>query len=776
MNCQSRLKGVIAILLSLCGSNVQATDTSNVLIVDLYLNQQHMGDTFILQGADGDFFVEEAVLRRWQINKPWPEPQLFRGENYYGIRQFAGAQAEFRLRTMELHVFLPPALMPIRTVDLRKQGLGARAEEFGAYMDYDLNWLSRESTKEKTSYALFRPVLFGSFGNISTNLNYRNYSGGNVFGDENSLSGLNVLELTYTRDDPSRMHSLRIGDIFTNPGSQGRSLRIGGIQLATNFETQPNFITYPLPSFYGETAVPSALDIYVNGRLKRREQVLPGRYVLEEIPVINGAGQMQIVARDALGRQQVFTQDFYLSSELLRQGLSEYSFNLGALREKYALENFQYGDVAGSATWRYGLRDNLTVEGHGEFTDGVAMTGGAAQYALKNGGTFNTGLELSAGDSGAGARWQLGIRQFSSLLNFALEASGTTRNFAVVGNYAALPRVQLLASGGKNFYENGSLGVSLVYQSFHQEPARTIISANHSKTFRNFLSLSTFISFVDAERSDFTAGIRFSMPFGENHSANGGISTGRSISRLDAEVRRNLAVGTGYGYHLGVSVSDNNYIDAGVTAQNEIGTYRLDAQNGDDIGSIWQLGTTGSIAYLSGMTNFAREIRDAFAVVNVGGFEGVRVYAENQEIGRTNEKGQLFVPGLRPYLKNQLRIEIDDLPLNAKVGMIRTETAPYYRSGVVVDFDVGVTNNVLLRAVLPDGTPLPEGAVASVVQTDEDFPVGQDGRLYLQGIDRSSQIAIRWNGTSCDIDVPFPDGDAIIAKLGDIVCVPREVR
>ena len=45
--------------------------------------------------------------------------------------------------------------------------------------------------------------------------------------------------------------------------------------------------------------------------------------------------------------------------------------------------------------------------------------------------------------------------------------------------------------------------------------------------------------------------------------------------------------------------------------------------------------------------------------------------------------------------------------------------------------------------------------------------------LFLQGIDRSSEIVIRWNGTTCDIDVPYPTGTAIITKMGDIACVPR---
>lgn len=776
MSCQSRHKGIAALFFLFCSFSVQAIDTSNVLIVDLYLNHQPMGDAFVLQVGEDEFFVEEAVLREWQINKPWPEPEVFRGENYYSISQFVGAKASFVLRSMELHVSMPPSLMPVRSVDMNRDGIRARADDLGFYMDYDLSWNSQESTSAKTAYGLFRPVIFGAFGNVSANLTYRDYSGGNVFADEFSQSGLNVLELTYTRDDPDNMRSLRVGDIFTYPGSHGHALRMGGIQFGTNFATQPTFVTYPLPSFYGETAVPSALDIYVNGQLRQTRDVEPGRYVLEEVPVVTGAGNLQVVARDMLGRQQVFTQDFYLSTELLKEGLSDYSFNLGALRESYAMKNFDYGDIAGSATWRYGLRENLTVEGHTEFTDGVVMIGGAAQYGVESGGIIKSGLGLSTGKSGSGVNWQLGFQQQANLLSYNVEVSGSTKNFDLVGFYESLPKVQVLASGGRNLYEYGSLGVSVVHQSFHDRLARTIVGLNHSKTFRNLLSLTSFLSFVDAETSGLSAGIRVSMPFGNKHNVSGGLSGGRSGTRVDAAIHRSLPIGTGYGYHLGASASHTNLVEAGVVAQGELGRYSLDVRSSNGTGTIWQAGTSGSVAYLSGMTKATRQIRDAFAVVNVGDFEGVRIYSENQEIGRTNENGQLFIPGLRPYLKNQLRIELDDLPLNARVGQTRTETAPYYRSGVVVNFDVRASNNVVLRAILPDGTPMPEGAIVVVENIDKSFPVGRDGRVYLQGIDRSSLIEIRWNGKTCALDIPYPDSSAMVTRLGDIICEPRQVQ
>ena len=775
MNCPASIKRAVALLL-LCGLAVRslaAPGDPTILIVDLYLNGQPKGESFVLRDTDGEFLVGEDILQEWQIVHPWPAALTYRGDRYVRLAEIAGAATEYRERTLELRVSLPASLMPIRTVDLERDRARPRIEDTGAYLDYDLNWVNHSGTSQETLYGLFRPVLFGAFGNIAANMTYRDYSSGNIYGDVESGSGLNILELTYTRDDPERMRSLRIGDIVTGTSTHGRAVRIGGIQLATNFDTQPTFIRYPLPIFYGETAVPSALDVYINGQLRRTEQVQAGRYVLEDIPAINGAGQMQIVTRDALGRQQVFAQDFYLATELLREDLSEYSLNIGALREDFALDNFQYGEFVMSGTWRHGLRNDLTVEGHGEYSDGTAMLGGGVLYGLEAGGTVNAALAASNGGAGAGARWQLGYRQQSSMISYSVDVSGATRNFSLVGQYAPEPKIQVLASAGKNLYEYGSLGLSVIHQGFHEAHSRSIVSATHSKTFSNFLSLTSFVSVVDAETSDFTAGIRISIPFGDHHSAGAGLSGSRGGTRADAEIRRSLPVGSGYGYHVGVSASDDSFVDAGAILQSEVGRYTVDVRGGSRAGNIWEVGTSGSIAHLSGMTSFTRQIRDAFAVVNVGGLEGVRVYKENQEIGRTNENGQLLIPALRPYLGNQLRIELEDVPLNARIGNTATRTTPFYRSGVVVNFDVSVTTNILLRAVWPDGRPLPEGAIARVIQSGELFPVGMDGKLYLQGIDRSSQIEIQWAGRACDIDVPYPASPDVISRVGDIVCEPR---
>ena len=540
MTYRSFPNGFAILILLLCGTAIHAQENTSVLIVDLFLNQQHMGDTFVLQDEDGDFFVEEAVLDDWEISKPWPVAIAFRGERYYAVHDFPGSTTDLKTRDMRLFVTMSPSLMPTRTVDLSSSDMAPRSDGFGLFMDYQLNWLSHQNTGQRTTNALLQPVVFGNFGSIAANTIYRHNSGFDATSGQINASGLSVLELTYTRDDPLNLRSLRIGDIFASSGSQGRALRIGGIQLATNFDTQPSFITYPLPRFYGETSVPTALDVYVNGQLQHRQNVEPGSYVLEDVPVVNGAGQLQVVTRDALGRQQIFTQDFYSATELLREGLSDYSVTIGALREDFGLRNFRYGELAASGTWRHGYRDNLTLEGHGEITHGLRMLGTAANYLIPTGGTISAGLGVSNGNQGTGGKWHIGFRQQSSLLNYTVNVSGATKNFRFVGNYQQLPKIQILASAGKGFDDVGTLGMSIVHQSYYDQQDTTIVTANFSKSFENKLSLTTHVSYIDNSTDSYSVGIRFSLPFGDRYYASGGYAGSAGQDSVSTELVRDL--------------------------------------------------------------------------------------------------------------------------------------------------------------------------------------------------------------------------------------------
>ena len=105
-------------------------------------------------------------------------------------------------------------------------------------------------------------------------------------------------------------------------------------------------VTTPLLAARGEAVVPSTVDVFIDGRTRCKRSRPAGSFLDREPPVITGTGQLQVVVTDALGRQQVVTQPYYSGSALLRAGLNEYSFEVGAIREDYGLESFAYGDVA----------------------------------------------------------------------------------------------------------------------------------------------------------------------------------------------------------------------------------------------------------------------------------------------------------------------------------------------------------------------------------------------------------------------------------------------
>jgi outer membrane usher protein len=773
MCCRGLNKFAWALLLCAGAATARADFHQDLLIVELRFNGESFGDAFVLTDDEGEFYVEEFWLDQWQVVTPLPLPRQHAGSEYYRVGAFEGATARLDDQAMVLEVTMPASHFPVRVVDLGYAGGIAPTASVGAYMDYDWNYRRQSTSGGSTFSGLLAPVVFGPQGSVSANLLYRDTAGERFTRFDRAADGIKVLDLAYTRDDPANLRSLRMGDIITGSGALGRALRLGGVQFATNFATRPSLVTYPLPSFYGQTAVPTTLDVYVNGQLFRREEVQPGNYILEDIPVVNGAGQMQIVTEDALGRQQTFVQDFYLSTELLREGLNDYSFSLGALREGYGYENFAYGDIAGSATWRHGLRNYLTVEGHLEFTDGLGVLTGAAQFQPTAGGILSGGIGLSSGQAGTGAEWLLGYQQADSFFSYNLRLSGTTDEFSLVGIDDSLPSLQFVASGGFNVPIRGSIGAAISHQEYRDKADRSIVSVNYSTSFNNRLSVSAIASYVSAEDDDFTVGVRFSMPFGREHFTSGGLSLRDENTQAQVELRRTLPAGPGYGYHLAVNHSSETSVDAGATAQNDYGTYSAYVRSSSQ-GSEWNMGSSGSVATLGGMTRASRQIRDAFAVVEVGDYEGVRVYSENRVIGRTNTEGKVFVPGLRPYQRNQISIEVDDLPMSTRIGGSRADTSPYLRSGVVVAFDVVEARDAIIRVVLPDGTPVRQGAVARLFGQPSWSPIGTDGRLYLHGLERPSQVTVRWNGSVCDFIVPRPEGSEMIPNLGEFTCEPRK--
>ena len=62
-----------------------------------------------------------------------------------------------------------------------------------------------------------------------------------------------------------KLFSMTLGDSFTTSQSWNNSVRFGGINIAHNYATQPNFSTSSQDILTDSVTLPSTVDLYVRG-------------------------------------------------------------------------------------------------------------------------------------------------------------------------------------------------------------------------------------------------------------------------------------------------------------------------------------------------------------------------------------------------------------------------------------------------------------------------------------------------------------------------------
>ena len=139
------------------------------------------------------------------------------------------------------------------------------------------------------------------------------------------------------------------------------------------------------------------------------------------------------VEGDQLGREQLVTQPYYVSSRLLKPGLSDFSYQAGALRRDYGRSSFDYGDPIATATHRYGFTDRLTGEGHAELQPSRQTAAVGGSYLLGRMGVLSGGAGASTSSRGLGFLGQLGYEYDARRFNFGLRTRWTDDKFRQAG-------------------------------------------------------------------------------------------------------------------------------------------------------------------------------------------------------------------------------------------------------------------------------------------------------------------------------------------------------
>ena len=680
-------------------------------------------------------------------------------------------------------------------------GAGAPLESgTGATLNYDV----ADTVVDGRDYAsgLFDMRLFSPLGVASTG--FLASAGANPTGSGRSAAIR--LDSTYVYSDFASQRRYRLGDFITGGLTWTRPVRFGGVQVTRDFSMRPDLVTFPLPLVAGSAAVPSTVDVLVNGARVLSGQVPPGPFQVPQLPVLSGAGTVSLTVTDAVGRQVTTTLPFYASPSLLAPGLKTYSVETGFVRRNWGVFSNDYGAPAGSATYRAGLSPNLTIEAHAEGTSGQLMAGAGLVADPFGLAVVNLAVAGSTASGHTGASVSVGAERQAHRLSFGGSAIFATSGFRDIAamNGDPVPIRQISANAGVSLGRWGWVGAAYTLAD-RERPATSLVlvpvppssgsggstppsetmigtgafpfgfaqnvrvlTVNYSvQTHHVFLYVSGMRNLVRGGGSGAVIGL--TIPLGPRSSVTASGDT-ESSPHAQLEAQQSVSVIGDWGYQLfvGAGGADHEFAQGQYKSPWALLTAGVDREAGQVTG---RADAQGSLSFLDGRLFASNLIDDSFAVVDTNGAKGVRVLYENRDAGRTDSGGLRLVPDLRSFDVNHIAIDPTDLPPDVLAPYPSRDVRPPDRSGVVVKFPVRALHAALLVLQDEGGRPIPVGSTATLRSSGAVAPVGYDGETFIEDLAPQNRLDVQLpDGSGCAVVFAFAPVKGDIPKIGPLTC------
>lgn len=648
--------------------------------------------------------------------------------------------------------------------------------DFGALLNYDLYASASKPDEGDIGVTplsgTFEARAFGPFGLIDQ-----------TFAVLSSPLSAKRLNTTWSYSDPQAMRTYRAGDIATGALSWTQPTRLGGIQIQNDFGLRSDIVTYPVPSISGSAALPSSVDIYINNTNRFSSTVDAGPFDIVDVPVITGAGTVELVVRDPSGKQVVTKADYFASQDLLKPGLIDYSAEIGFARTHFGDDGDGYDKrLMASASIRTGATDWLTWEGHAEGGADLLNAGsglvaaigplGIGQFSASGSTTRdgNTGFQLTGsvqlglGDVTVAARAQRSFGHYEDIASFTApdRTARSSRNPATTYQLSlSLPTP----------FEGGRANLSYTRLDPDDGRSAQIVAASYGQ--RLFDGNGTATAYTNLNSRDYGMTVSFRMPIGRN------LSGGTSVHRDNHGTSITADIGHAGGKDIGdtswvveLDRAKSTNISAAARTKLPAATLRTRlAHAGTQTGVAAEL--SGAVVVADGGLFFANPVDDAFAVVDVGA-PNVPVLYRNHLVGNTGKNGKLLVPGLVAYQKNRVSIDPTKLPLDHMVDDTTATVSPARGSGVTVKFGEQASGGTALVSFRdPKGEYLPLASSAVTRPGGPEFIIGYDGQALLEGLGPHTAVTITLpDGSACTADVPYAGKGGDLASISDIVCTP----
>jgi outer membrane usher protein FimD/PapC len=775
---------------------------SNEFPLGIVLNGVNKGDAMVIAQGE-DFLLPEKILRSIGLVQLDPARRiLVNGEAYYSMTAMRGVVTVFDEKAAALKIQADPALLIRQNIDMAAIGNVAPTLQNGFFVNYGVTQTGANLPGSATSYQFSEEFAGRVGGWLLSSTQADNYALGHMASQR--------LMTSASRDDVGDLTRLVAGDFMTNSGDWGSSFNMAGLSYSKLYQISPYMIKTPTGQFSGTVATPSEVDVYLDGIRVRTENIAPGRFDLSNLNYYGGLRDVQIVVKDQLGNVQTSTYRQYFTDTLLGRGLQEYSYNAGFQRRQFGIESNDYGQPGVSAFHRYGLTNALTIGARMDALPGQYSFGQNISAILGDHGTVTATLAqsgsspqitgLAAGAAYAYQNHALALRAFSRAQsnNFFIPTADTSPAASQISGRT------LTDSGAGVSYSDrvyGVFGANVEVVRREAMQNKDIVTLSWTKVFAQNLTAVVSLSRIVDTPNDTQLTFGLAWRFGTDYTASAQSTRQYSGNTSTVQYAKNVPLGEGYGYRVGVdrtsSPSDSSGFPAApsttavspwfqVNAPAGIATVDLKQtmSGGSPVTINRSLTWSGSIASVGGAWAAGRPIRDSFAIVDAH-LPGMHIYANGQDIGTTSWNGYLLTTSLGSYAKTQISLGEKDLPVDHVVSKMEQTVTPGYRSGVLVDFDVRPLRALTGKVFFPDAGNILPAEFVEVTMTqvkseatgkaggrlEQVVPTGRGGEFYFEVPGAGTwEGHLSVAGRMCAFAAVMPDHGTTVADIGKVVC------
>ena len=743
----------------------------------VFLNTEDKGEYFMVLTSEGDLLVRREDLLGMGLREVPEDSEITIEHEIYVALKSLSPRVTFEIDEKEsaLRITVDPRLLEKNIVDFSSERPSdvLYTKESASFLNYSVGYSAGDDFDFKAWNIPWEAgVSIGGY------LGFSNFFYTRTETDEKFVR----LFSNVTKDDTIRMRRIVVGDFSAFSGTLGSGGIFGGLSLSKSFALSPYFVKSPGLDLSGVLETPSEVELYVNDILVSREQFPAGEFEFQKQPYFTGSGESVLVIKDAYGREKRVEVPFYISTQLLKAGLHDYSYNLGFKRNELGQKSFEYDDATFLGFHRVGFSNALTGGVRAEADKDVVNIGLSASFILWRLGETNVSYAVSSEDGRNGYGAFISHLYTERYVSGGFSLRGFSREYATLELSSLDDKLRYEGTFNLGFNQKsfGSLSATYSTADFYTAEDRRITSLYYTRRlFRNAsINIRASRTAADEVVYEVFAGLTYFLGAGRSGSLNYQVQDDRKAGSIS--LQQNPPLGKGYGYRLLVDHREDDRGDEQIGGNAFLrynGPYGIYSVNYSRFAeqNNYDMTVSGGLAFINRSLYPARPIRDSFALVKVSSLGGVTVNYSNNEVGATNSSGEVIVPDLTSYYYNDISIEEKDIPVNYEIKELKKYVAPPLRGGSIVKFDLVKLQGFVGRLfIVQEGESKAAEYWGLYIWMDDESKeaiVGKNGEFYLENLPAGSFPAkLFWQDKECKFDIIIPESNDIMVDMGKVTC------